>query len=64
VASVEHPVSHAIPEFDQRTEERRHVSPSMTGEKARNVLEDHDSGSSVLHSPGCCEEVEEGEGET
>jgi hypothetical protein len=57
VASVEHPVSHAIPEFDQRTEERRHVSPSMTGEKARNVLEEDDG------RPVSPHKLEEGEGE-
>jgi hypothetical protein len=57
VTSVEHPVSHAVPEFDQRTDERRHVSPAMTGEKARNVLEEDCSGSVDGHK------VEEGEGE-
>jgi hypothetical protein len=57
VPCVEHPVSHAIPEFDQRTEERRHVSPSMTGEKARNVLEEDDG------RPVSPHKLEEGEGE-
>jgi hypothetical protein len=57
VSSVESPVRHAIPEFDHRTEERRHVSPSMTGEEARNVLEE-DGGRSVASH-----KVEEGEGE-
>jgi hypothetical protein len=55
--SVEHPVSHAIPEFDQRTEERRHVSPAMTGEKSRYVLEE-DEPRSVNSG-----KVEEGVGE-
>jgi hypothetical protein len=57
VASVEDPVSHAIPEFDQRTEERRHVSPAMTGEKSRYVLEEDEPGS--VNSG----KVEEGVGE-
>jgi len=46
VLSVENPVRHAIPEFDHATEERRHVSPSMTGEESRYVLEE-DGGRSV-----------------
>jgi hypothetical protein len=58
VASVEHPVSHAIPEFDHRTEERCHVPPAMTGEKARNVLEEDEPGS--VNS----DKVEEGKGES
>jgi hypothetical protein len=58
VASVEHPVRHAIPEFDQATEERRHVSPAMTGEEARYVLEEDGGRSVSFHK------VEEGVGET
>jgi hypothetical protein len=57
VASVEHPVRHAIPEFDQATEERRHVSPAMTGEEARYVLEEDGGRSVSFHK------VEEGVGE-
>ncbi len=57
VASVEHPIRHAIPEFDQATEERRHVSPAMTGEESRYVLEEDGGRSVSLHK------VEEGEGE-
>jgi hypothetical protein len=56
-ASVENPVRDAVPEVDQPTEERRHVSPSMRGEKARNILEE-DGGRSVARH-----KVEEGEGE-
>lgn len=57
VASVEHPPRDAIPEVDHRTEERRHVSPSMTGEEARDVLQEDKRGSVSGHK------VEEGEGE-
>jgi hypothetical protein len=57
-ASVKHPVSHAIPEFNHRTEEDCHVSPPMTGEEARYVLEDDVSRSVDGHK------VEEGEGES
>ena len=56
VASVEYPVSHAIPEFDQRCEERPKVLASMTGEKARNVLEEDEPRSVLSHK------VKEGEG--
>jgi hypothetical protein len=45
VASVKAPVSHAIPEFDQRTEESRHVSPAITGQESRYVLEEDEPGS-------------------
>jgi hypothetical protein len=45
VASVKAPISHAIPEFDQRTEERRHVSPAITGQESRYVLEEDEPGS-------------------
>ena len=51
---IESPVRHAIPEFDQTTEERRHVSPAMTGEESRHVFEE-DGGRSVG-----CHKVEEG----
>jgi hypothetical protein len=57
VASVEHPVRHAVPEFRQATEERRHVSPSMTGEESRYVFEEDGGRSVSLHK------VEEGVGE-
>ena len=56
-ASVDDPPGHAIPDVDQRTEERRHVAPVMAGKKARNVLEE-DEGRSVKSG-----EVQEGEGE-
>ncbi len=57
VASVESPVRHAIPEFDQATEERRHVSPAMTGEESRYVLEEDGGRSVSLHK------LKEAEGE-
>jgi hypothetical protein len=57
VASVENPVRHAIPELCHATCERRHVSPSMTGEESRYVLEEDGGRSVSLHK------VEEGEGE-
>jgi hypothetical protein len=55
--SVESPVRHAIPEFDHATDERRHVSPAMTGEESRYVFEGDRGRSVSLHK------VEEGEGE-
>src|SRR5688500_12522099 len=56
--SVENPVRHAVPELSQATEKRGEISASMTGEKARNVLEDDGSRSLALHKP------KEGEGES
>jgi hypothetical protein len=49
VASVEDPVRHAIPEFDHRTEECRHVSPAMTGEESRYVFEEDGGRSMAFH---------------
>src|SRR5215213_2396984 len=57
VASVENPVRHAIPELCHATEERGQVSPSMTGEEARDVLEEDGGRSLSLNK------VEEGVGE-
>ena len=57
VASVENPKRPPVPEFRQSTAERRHVSPSMTGEEARYVFEEDGGRSMSLHK------VEEGEGE-
>ena len=57
VASVENPKRPPVPEFRQSTAERRHVSPSMTGEEARYVFEEDGGRSVALHK------VEEGEGE-
>jgi len=57
VASVENPVRHAIPELCHATCERRHVSPSMTGEESRYVLEEDGGRSVSFHK------VEEREGE-
>jgi len=58
VASVENPKRPPVPEFRQSTAERRHVSPSMTGEEARYVFEEDGGRSVALHK------VEEGEGES
>ena len=57
MASVENPVGPPIPEFPQATEERPKVAAAMTGQKARNVLEEDRGRSVLLHK------VEEGEGE-
>jgi hypothetical protein len=57
VASVENPKRPPIPEFCQATCEDRHVSPSMTGEESRYVLEEDGGRSVSLHK------VEEGVGE-
>lgn len=57
VASVEHPVRHAVPEFDHFTEESRHVASGMTGEEARDVFEEDGARSVSLHK------AKEGEGE-
>jgi len=55
--SVENPVGPPVPEFCQATEERPKVLAAMTGEEARNVLEEDGGRSVALHK------VEEGEGE-
>jgi hypothetical protein len=49
VLSVEHPVRHAIPEFDHLTDEPRHVAPAITGEESRYVLEEDGGRSMSLH---------------
>ena len=49
VASVENPKRPPIPEFPQATDERCHVSPAMTGEEARYVLEEDGGRSVSLH---------------
>jgi hypothetical protein len=49
VASVENPVGPPIPEFAQRTEERPKIAAAMTGDEARNVLEEDGGRSVSLH---------------
>jgi hypothetical protein len=47
--SVENPKRPPIPEVPQSTDERRHVSPAMTGQESRDVFEEHGGRSVSLH---------------
>jgi hypothetical protein len=49
VPRVENPEGPPIPEFPQRTEERRKVAAGMTGEESRYILEEDDGRSVSFH---------------